>query len=97
MKLSGLTYLDLLDLRKQVNDELENIANREKVKVFKIFSSFTENVLFLNEQKALDYLKNAIEDESFTFTEDGQCYIEIKYTDEANKQYCYDFDDKLRV
>jgi hypothetical protein len=41
MDLSKLTQLELLDLRKKINDEINGYENRNKTKVFTVFIEFT--------------------------------------------------------
>ena len=60
MDLSKFTELELLDLRFQVSQELENYTCRDKKEVFKIFIEFDGTEYFIKKENAYKRLNELI-------------------------------------
>jgi len=87
MDLSKYTQMDLLALRRSINEELENYENRSKTKVFSVFIAFIGTKYFLKKENAIQYLKESIE-EDYVF-DGNELKCGEKYINEAEiEQYC---------
>lgn len=90
MDLSKYTQMDLLDLRREINEELESYENRSKTKVFTVFIAFIGTKYFLKKENAIQYLKESI-DEDLVF-DGNEVKCDEKYINEAEiESYCYDY------
>ena len=91
--LSKLTEMELLDLRKQVNDELIDYENRNKTKVYTVFIELIGTKYFINKEVAISYLKDCIDEDMLFDGNNATCGI--KYlTDAEVENYCQDYQIK---
>jgi hypothetical protein len=93
MDLKGLTEMQLLDLRKKINDELESYKDRGKTKVFTVFIAFEGTKYFLEKDNALEYLNECI---GYDMVFDGNdVTLSQKFLNEAEvKNFCQDYNQK---
>lgn len=89
--LSNLTKLELLDLRYRVNEELKEVENRSKIKIYKIFKEFDGTKYFYQKPNALKYLNEMISYEEIFDDNDSRIELNISYlsTTDAAK-WCED-------
>lgn len=58
MDLSKLTWLELIELRSQINEELKTVENRKKIKAFSVVA-FDDKKVFLKYENAKNIYWNA--------------------------------------
>jgi len=81
--------MDLLDLRREINEELKNYENRSKTKVFTVFIAFIGTKYFLKKENAIEYLKESIDEDLIFNGDEVKCHE--KYINEAEiENYCND-------
>jgi hypothetical protein len=89
--LKNMTKLELLDLRKEVNEAISGYDNREKTKVFTVFIQFTGTKYFLKKETAIQYLKDCIEEESI-FENGNETKCGYAFLNDAEvMEYCEDY------
>ena len=92
MDLANLTYLELLELRRQVNVEIEELDKRKRVKIYSIFSYGDWNN-YISKESAANSLKEIIDEDEIVWDDEGikTC---ARYIDEAHLKYCKDYKEE---
>lgn len=90
MDFNKMTEMDLLELRKQVNDQLESYKDRDKTKVFTVFIAFIGIKYFIKKENAIQYLKDCIEEDMLFDGNEAKCH-EKYLTQSEVENYCSDF------
>ena len=89
--LKKLTKLELIDLSRNINAELEAYENRDKILIYSIFREHIRTEWFLKKENAIERLKEFI-DNDFIFYDDLGMKLEVKYVTEADAiEYCLDY------
>lgn len=93
MDLKNLTEMDLLNLRKEINDELATYKDRGKTKVFTVFIAFEGTKYFLEKENALKYFNECV---GYDMVFDGNdvTLSEKFFNDAEIKNYCQDYKSK---
>lgn len=89
MDLSNKTYLELIELRQQINQEIQEAVNRKKVKVYSI-CSFGDTENYIEKPNADLALRELFEDDEVVWSEDG-VQSKVIYIDSAQLKYCKDY------
>lgn len=92
MDLTEKTYLELLELRQQINQAIEEVGNREKVKVYSIYS-YGDSDNYIEKSNANLALRELFEDDEVVWGEEG-VQSKIIYIDSAHLKYCKDYKEK---
>lgn len=90
MELSDKTYLELLDLRRELNEAIETYANRSKTKVYSNFIPFDGWNHYIKEDNAKAALIDAIDDGIYS---DDEFKIKCSYLNDAELEYCKDYSE----
>jgi hypothetical protein len=89
MDLSKLTWLELIELRSKINEEIKTVENRAKIQAFSVIAYDVKNV-FLNYEKAKAYLLECLSDDELFNDFDTLSFNSI-FIDEAYSKYCKDY------
>ena len=91
IKLHTLTELELLDLRFRVNEELKNVENRSKIKIFKVFKEFDGTKYFYQRDSAISALNDMIKYDEVFDCNDSRVELHIEYLSETDAaKFCED-------
>lgn len=93
--LNNLTWLELIELRSEVNQQIEKVSNRDKFPVYEInIGGNLERYIYRN--NAMNRIKGIIKDyddynEDDFFSEDYKFETSIVYFDSASLKSCDDY------
>lgn len=89
MDLSKLTWLELIELRSQINEELKTIENRKKIKAFSVVA-FDDKKVFLKYENAKKHLLECLSDDDLFDVFDILSFNSV-FIDEAYSKHCEDY------
>jgi|SRR5882762_4622678 len=88
MDLSKYSFLDLVELRSDLDKAFKEFDKRSKTQVFAIFLPYDKWHYFLKKENAEAYIQTAITENEIFLAEEFKAKIE--FLDEAGLQYCED-------
>lgn len=92
MNLEDKTYLDLLEMRKEINDAINEYGNREKIQVYSINIPYNGWDHYLDKGNAMRELHTWFGDEEVFCDEEFS--IKLNYLTKAECEYCKDYNPK---
>lgn len=92
MDLGKLTYLELLELRKNVGDALSDYNNRNKHLVYCIKND-DDTTRYIEFDNAVHYLKFLTENIS-EYLFEGETVLTTQYINDAELKFCIDYKNK---
>lgn len=92
MDLTNLTYLDLIELRSQVNSEISKIDEREKSAVYGIYS-YRDWDYYIEKTNATKALTDLLADDEVIWDKD-EFKTKMAYVDSAHLKYCKDYKEE---
>lgn len=94
LDLTSYTELELFDLSQKIRGELSDRPNRQKQKAYKVFVPFQFNLIFLDQQKAKEWLSENLLDGTIDMSLDDDhspITIGVTFIDKSSIQFCEDY------